>query len=76
MQMKSLPALEMILWDVEDCPIPIEVHLEDVIDNIWMALQLHSVIEGVVTMFLAYGNFNGFPRRLIKGLSKDWCKLY
>ncbi|KAJ0973855.1 hypothetical protein J5N97_015820 [Dioscorea zingiberensis] len=50
-----------ILWDIENCPVPSDVRPEDVAGNIRMALRVHPVIRGAVTMFSAFGDFNAFP---------------
>ncbi|GJT75428.1 endonuclease [Tanacetum coccineum] len=64
-----------ILWDMENCPVPSDVRPEDVAGNIRMALRLHPVIKGAVNMFSAYGDFNGFPRRLREGCQRTGVKL-
>ena len=64
-----------ILWDIENCPVPIDVRPEDVAGNIRMALRVHPVINGAVTLFSAYGDFNAFPRRLREGCQKTGVKL-
>ncbi|KAI7744264.1 hypothetical protein M8C21_018099 [Ambrosia artemisiifolia] len=64
-----------ILWDMENCPVPNDVRPEDVAGNIRMALRVHPIINGVVTMFSAYGDFNGFPRRLREGCQRTGVKL-
>ncbi|PSS19204.1 PAX-interacting protein [Actinidia chinensis var. chinensis] len=40
-----------------------------------MALRVHPVIKGAVTMFSAYGDFNAFPRRLREGCQRTGVKL-
>ncbi|KAK6159332.1 hypothetical protein DH2020_006646 [Rehmannia glutinosa] len=40
-----------------------------------MALRVHPVIDGAVTMFSAYGDFNSFPRRLREGCQRTGVKL-
>ncbi|KAH9625170.1 hypothetical protein KSS87_008772 [Heliosperma pusillum] len=64
-----------ILWDIENCPVPSDVRPEDVAGNIRMALRVHPVIQGVVTLFSAYGDFNAFPRRLREGCQRTGVKL-
>ncbi|RRT51052.1 hypothetical protein B296_00042334 [Ensete ventricosum] len=64
-----------ILWDIENCPVPSDVRPEDVAGNIRMALRVHPVIKGAVTMFSAYGDFNAFPRRLREGCQRTGVKL-
>ncbi|KAA8545867.1 hypothetical protein F0562_020682 [Nyssa sinensis] len=64
-----------ILWDIENCPVPSDVRPEDVAGNIRLALQVHPVIKGAVTMFSAYGDFNAFPRRLREGCQRTGVKL-
>ncbi|XP_010259205.1 PREDICTED: uncharacterized protein LOC104598721 [Nelumbo nucifera] len=64
-----------ILWDIENCPVPSDVRPEDVAGNIRMALRVHPVLEGAVTMFSAYGDFNAFPRRLREGCQRTGVKL-
>ncbi|GMP48436.1 hypothetical protein CsSME_00015786 [Camellia sinensis var. sinensis] len=64
-----------ILWDIENCPVPSDVRSEDVAGNIRMALRVHPVIKGAVTMFSAYGDFNAFPRRLREGCQRTGVKL-
>lgn len=64
-----------ILWDIENCPVPTDVRPEDVAGNIRMALRVHPVIDGAVTMFAAYGDFNAFPRRLREGCQRTGVKL-
>ncbi|ONK60278.1 uncharacterized protein A4U43_C08F16440 [Asparagus officinalis] len=64
-----------ILWDIENCPVPIDVRPEDVAGNIRMALRVHPVINGAVTLFSAYGDFNAFPRRLREGCQRTGVKL-
>nr|GMD00071.1 uncharacterized protein LOC109161973 isoform X1 [Ipomoea batatas]GME12824.1 uncharacterized protein LOC109161973 isoform X1 [Ipomoea batatas] len=64
-----------ILWDIENCPVPSDVRPEDVAGNIRMALHVHPVINGAVTMFSAYGDFNAFPRRLREGCQRTGVKL-
>lgn len=64
-----------ILWDIENCPVPCDVRPEDVAGNIRMALRVHPIIKGVVTLFSAYGDFNAFPRRLREGCQRTGVKL-
>ncbi|CAN6470093.1 unnamed protein product [Victoria cruziana] len=64
-----------ILWDIENCPVPNDVRPEDVAGNIRMALRLHPVVNGAVTHFSAYGDFNAFPRRLREGCQRTGVKL-
>ncbi|BBN14063.1 hypothetical protein MPTK1_6g08570 [Marchantia polymorpha subsp. ruderalis] len=64
-----------ILWDIENCPVPSEVKAEDVAGNIRMALRLHPVIEGAVTLFSAYGDFNHFPRKVREGCQRTGVNL-
>lgn len=64
-----------ILWDIENCPVPIDVRPEDVAGNIRMALRVHPLINGAVTLFSAYGDFNAFPRRLREGCQRTGVKL-
>ncbi|KAG5547660.1 hypothetical protein RHGRI_013379 [Rhododendron griersonianum] len=64
-----------ILWDIENCPVPRDVCLEDVAGNIRMALRVHPIIKGAVTLFSAYGDFNPFPRRLREGCQRTGVKL-
>ncbi|KAK1439930.1 hypothetical protein QVD17_05755 [Tagetes erecta] len=64
-----------ILWDMENCPVPSDLRPEDVAGNIRMALRVHPMISGAVTMFSAYGDFNGFPRRLREGCQRTGVKL-
>ncbi|XP_009774090.1 uncharacterized protein [Nicotiana sylvestris] len=64
-----------ILWDIENCPVPSDVRPEDVAGNIRMALRVHPVIKGAVTMFSAFGDFNAFPRRLREGCQRTGVKL-
>lgn len=64
-----------IMWDIENCPVPSDVRPEDVAGNIRMALRVHPVIEGAVTMFSAYGDFNAFPRRVREGCQRTGVKL-
>lgn len=64
-----------ILWDMENCPVPSDVRPEDVAGNIRMALRVHPVIDGAVTMFSAFGDFNAFPRRLREGCQRTGVKL-
>ncbi|GAB2268599.1 hypothetical protein Dimus_003554 [Dionaea muscipula] len=64
-----------ILWDIENCPVPNDVRPEDVAGNIRMALRVHPVIKGAVTMFSAYGDFHAFPRRLREGCQRTGVKL-
>lgn len=71
----SLHGPVSILWDIENCPVPSDVRPEDVAGNIRMALRVHPVIEGAVTMFSAYGDFNAFPRRLREGCQRTGVKL-
>lgn len=66
---------EAILWDIENCPVPVDVCPEDVAGNIRTALQVHPAIEGAVSMFSAYGDFNVFPRRLREGCQRTGVKL-
>ncbi|GKA15774.1 endonuclease [Tanacetum coccineum] len=64
-----------ILWDMENCPVPSDVRPEDVAGNIRMALRVHPIINGAVTVFSAYGDFNGFSRRLREGCQRTGVKL-
>ena len=64
-----------ILWDIENCPAPVDVRPEDVAGNIRTALQVHPAIEGAVMMFSAYGDFNVFSRRLREGCQRTGVKL-
>ncbi|CAI9101926.1 OLC1v1000093C1 [Oldenlandia corymbosa var. corymbosa] len=75
-QSRNLPQDHVaILWDIENCPVPSDVRPEDVAGNIRMALRVHPVIKGAVTMFSAYGDFNAFPRRLREGCQRTGVKL-
>ncbi|KAL7156824.1 hypothetical protein ABFS83_02G035200 [Erythranthe nasuta] len=71
----SLQGPIAILWDIENCPVPSDVRSEDVAGNIRMALRVHPVINGAVTMFSAFGDFNAFPRRLREGCQRTGVKL-
>ncbi|KAI3445974.1 hypothetical protein Pfo_002639 [Paulownia fortunei] len=71
----SLHGPVAILWDIENCPVPSDVRPEDVAGNIRMALRVHPVIDGAVTLFSAYGDFNAFPRRLREGCQRTGVKL-
>ncbi|KAM1686958.1 hypothetical protein ACFX2K_034994 [Malus domestica] len=64
-----------IFWDIENCPVPSDVRPEDVAGNIRMALQVHPIIKGAVMTFSAYGDFNGFPRRLREGCQRTGVRL-
>ncbi|XP_076940663.1 uncharacterized protein LOC143609932 [Bidens hawaiensis] len=64
-----------ILWDMENCPVPNDVRPEDVAGNIRTDLRVHPVINGSVNMLSAYGDFNGFSRRLRKGCQRTGVKL-
>ncbi|KAL8554525.1 hypothetical protein ACS0TY_002639 [Phlomoides rotata] len=71
----SLHGPVAILWDIENCPVPSGVRPEDVAGNIRMALRVHPVIDGAVSVFSAYGDFNSFPRRLREGCQRTGVKL-
>ncbi|KNA23530.1 hypothetical protein SOVF_022110 [Spinacia oleracea] len=71
----SPPGPVAILWDIENCPVPSDVRPEDVAGNIRMALRVHPVIQGAVTLFSAYGDFNAFPRRVREGCQRTGVKL-
>ncbi|PWA84184.1 Limkain-b1 [Artemisia annua] len=64
-----------ILWDMENCPVPSDMCPEDAAGNIRMALRVHPIINGTVTVFSAYGDFNGFSRRLREGCQRTGVKL-
>jgi len=64
-----------IFWDIENCPVPSDVRPEDVAGNVRMALRMHPVVKGAVTMLSAYGDFNAFPRRLREGCQRTGVKL-
>ncbi|XP_043703508.1 uncharacterized protein LOC122653657 isoform X2 [Telopea speciosissima] len=64
-----------IFWDIENCPVPSDVRPEEVAGNIRTALRVHPIIEGSVTTFSAYGDFNAFPRRLREGCQRTGVKL-
>ncbi|XP_006837082.2 uncharacterized protein LOC18427978 isoform X1 [Amborella trichopoda] len=74
-QSRVLSGPVAILWDIENCPVPSDVRPEDVAGNIRMALRVHPVIKGAVTLFSAYGDFNVFPRRLREGCQRTGVKL-
>ncbi|KAL2623038.1 hypothetical protein R1flu_003243 [Riccia fluitans] len=74
-QQISLSGPLAILWDIENCPVPSEVKAEDVAGNIRMALRLHPAIEGAVTLFSAYGDFNHFPRKVREGCQRTGVNL-
>lgn len=74
-QMRALMGPVAILWDIENCPVPAEVRAEDVAGNIRVALRLHPVIKGAVTLFSAYGDFNNFPRKLREGCQRTGVNL-
>ncbi|KAF3323389.1 NYN domain-containing protein [Carex littledalei] len=65
----------VILWDIENCPVPSDVRPEDVAANIRLAVRSHPSVTGAVTSFSAYGDFNGFPRRLREGCQRTGVKL-
>lgn len=71
----SLQGPVAILWDIENCAVPSDVRPEDVAGNIRMALRVHPVIDGAVTMFSAYGDFNTIPKRLREGYQRTGVKL-
>ncbi|KAL2537366.1 putative endonuclease or glycosyl hydrolase [Forsythia ovata] len=71
----SLQGPVAILWDIENCPVPSDMRPEDVAVNIRMALRAHPMIDGAVTMFSAYGDFNAFPRRVREGCQRTGVKL-
>ncbi|CAA2978343.1 uncharacterized protein LOC111412001 [Olea europaea var. sylvestris] len=71
----SLQGPVAILWDIENCPVPSDVRPEDVAGNIRMALRSHPIIDGAVTMFSAYGDFNAIPKRLREGYQRTGVKL-
>lgn len=74
-QFRGLLGPVAVLWDIENCPVPGEVRPEDVAGNIRMALGLHPMVNGAVTMLSAYGDFNNFPRRLREGCQKTGVNL-
>lgn len=74
-QFRGLLGPVAILWDIENCPVPGEVRPEDVAGNIRMALGLHPMVNGAVTLLSAYGDFNNFPRRLREGCQKTGVNL-
>ncbi|KAI3902949.1 hypothetical protein MKW92_018301 [Papaver armeniacum] len=71
----SLQGPVAILWDIENCLVPSDVRPEDVDGNIRMALRVHPIIQGDVTLFSVYGDFNAFPRRLREGCQRTGVKL-
>lgn len=75
LQSENLHGPVAILWDIENCPVPSDVRPEDVAGNIRLALRVHPLIQGAVTMFSAYGDFNSFPRRLREGCQRTGVKL-
>lgn len=75
LQSESLYGPVAILWDIENCPVPNDVRPDDVAGNIRMALKVHPLIKGAVTLFSAYGDFNAFPRRLREGCQRTGVKL-
>lgn len=75
LQSENLHGPVAILWDIENCPVPSDVRPEDVAGNIRLALRVHPLIKGAVTMFSAYGDFNSFPRRLREGCQRTGVKL-
>ncbi|XP_028553804.1 uncharacterized protein LOC110096749 [Dendrobium catenatum] len=75
LQSENLHGPVAILWDIENCPVPNDVRPEDVAGNIRLALRVHPLIKGAVTMFAAYGDFNSFPRRLREGCQRTGVKL-
>ncbi|KAJ4762929.1 Meiosis arrest female protein 1 [Rhynchospora pubera] len=74
-QADSIQGPVTILWDMENCPVPSDVRPEDVAANIRLAVRAHPSITGAVTSFSAYGDFNGFPRRLREGCQRTGVKL-
>ncbi|CAM6096673.1 unnamed protein product [Calypogeia fissa] len=64
-----------ILWDMENCPVPSEVKADDVAGNIRQALRMHPVIQGAVTFFSAYGDFNHFARKVREGCQRTGVNL-
>lgn len=64
-----------ILWDMENCPVPSDVASEEVAVNILMALRLHPAVQGAVTLFSAYGDFNLFPRKIREGCQRTGVSL-
>ncbi|XP_058216321.1 uncharacterized protein LOC131327269 [Rhododendron vialii] len=64
-----------ILWDIENCRVPRDVRPEDVAGNIRMAVRVHPIIKGPVTLFSAYGDFNVFSRNLREGCQRTGVKL-
>ncbi|KAJ3673099.1 hypothetical protein LUZ60_006473 [Juncus effusus] len=63
-----------ILWDMENCPTPSSVLPEDVSSNIRSAIRSHPSLSSV-SLFSAFGDFNGFPRRLREGCQRTGVKL-
>ncbi|KAJ6830769.1 uncharacterized protein M6B38_351330 [Iris pallida] len=74
-QIGALGGPVAILWDIENCSVPSDVLPEDVAGNIRLALRVHPTINGAVTLFSAYGDFNAFPRRLREGCQRTGVKL-
>lgn len=74
-QSDSIQGPVVILWDIENCPVPNDVRPEDVAANIRLAVRAHPFVTGAVTSFSAYGDFNGFPRRLREGCQRTGVKL-
>lgn len=59
-----------IFWDIENCHVPAQVVAEDVANNILLALQQRPEINGAVTTFKAYGDFNNIPPGVREGCLK------
>lgn len=64
-----------IFWDIENCSIPKNVRPEDVALNIRNTLQSNGAVNGPVTCFSAYGDFNAFPPRIRQGCQRTGIKL-
>lgn len=64
-----------ILWDMENCPIPNDICPDGVAGNIRMALRVHPVITGPVSVFSAYGDFNLVPRKVRGSCQRTGVKL-
>lgn len=64
-----------ILWDIENCPIPVGVPPMDVSGNVRNSLMVHGGIKGAITTFSAYGDYSRLSKDIRQGCQKTGINL-
>jgi len=64
-----------ILWDIENCPIPVGVPPMDVSGNVRNSLMVHGGVKGGITTFSAYGDYSRLSKEIRRGCQNTGINL-